>query len=294
MDVRKAIYDRRWDLIILFPPCTHTCLSGNGTWAGTPERIEGMKFTYDVWWAAIHSGASVALEQPMTMVGRMLGKCTQRVNLWWFGDEETKETWLWLSSDLPLLVADRPTKVRNPKVHFESPGIKNGLTRSQRRQTLRPGFARAMAEQWGLIERIAKSEEELLEAQGTIAELRERIGLLESNIKWKGNKLKEAVIAACTNKDRAEKAEQQLAAVLKLAQEPMSELDDSIVKSLDEFTKHLNANAVIGSEIMAVRPMVANNLLCAIQEIQEQFIERMAAIVAATGGKGGVEECLES
>ncbi len=148
MDVREAMRSREWDLIIIFPPCTHTCLSGNGTWARTKERDEGMQFTYECWIAAHAWSPRVVLEQPMTMVGKMLGKPTQRVNLWWFGDPETKETWLW-EHGVPPLIADAPTDERNPIVHFESPGIKNGLTRSQRRQTLRPGFARAMAEQWG-------------------------------------------------------------------------------------------------------------------------------------------------
>ncbi len=146
-DVREALM-RPWDLVIIFPPCTHTCLSGNGTWAGTPERQKGMEFTSEVWdLAKRHPRA--ALEQPMTTVGRMLGKPTQRVNLWWFGDPETKETWLW-EHGLEPLIADSPTDIRRPVVHYESPGIKDGLTRSQRRQTLRPGFARAMAEQWGI------------------------------------------------------------------------------------------------------------------------------------------------
>ena len=149
MDVRDAIREKGpWDGIVLFTPCTHTCLSGNRFWAGTPEREEGMKFTHEVWELAKKHSKRAAAEQPMSMVTRMMGKPTQRVNLWWFGDPETKETWLWLNG-FPKLVADKPTAIRHPTVHYESPGIRNGLTRSQRRQTLRPGFARAMAEQWG-------------------------------------------------------------------------------------------------------------------------------------------------
>jgi hypothetical protein len=148
MDVREAIKLRKWNLIVLFPPCTYTCLSGNGTWAGTPERQAGMEFTNEVWELAKSTGAKVALEQPKTMVGRMLGKPTQKVQLWWFGDGEVKETWLWMHNTKPLF-ADNPTDGREPKVHRESPGIKDGLTRAQRRQTLRPGFARALAEQLG-------------------------------------------------------------------------------------------------------------------------------------------------
>lgn len=149
MDVRQAIKAANWDLIILFPECIKTCLSGNRWWAGTPERQQAMEFTNEVFQLAISTGVKVALEQPMTTVGKLLGKPTQKVQLWWFGDNETKETWLWLHNLKPL-IADNIVQGRNTVVHYESPGIKNGLTRSQRRSTLRPGFARAMAEQWGV------------------------------------------------------------------------------------------------------------------------------------------------
>lgn len=154
MDVRTAIRSKPWDLIILFTPCTHTCLSGNRWWAGTKEREDGTAFTREVFELACGYCDRVAVEQPMTTVWKDYShpefySFTQRVNLWWFGDPETKETWLRLHG-LPVLRADNPTEVREPKVHYESPGIKDGLTRSQRRQTLRPGFARAMAEQWGI------------------------------------------------------------------------------------------------------------------------------------------------
>lgn len=148
MDVRDAILSRSWDAIILFPPCTHTCVSGNGTWAGTQERIDAAIFTASLFTLASKHCKFVALEQPRTMVGQYLGPPTQRVQLWWFGDGETKETWFWLRGFEPL-VADNLVEGRKTKVFFESPGIVNGLTRAQRRSTLRPGLARAMASQWG-------------------------------------------------------------------------------------------------------------------------------------------------
>src|SRR5277367_3661193 len=119
MDIRDALL-KEWDLVLLFPPCTYTCLSGNGTYAGTVERQKGAQFTSEVWELAKYH-PRVALEQPKTMMGRLLGPPTQKVNLWWFGDPETKETWLWLHN-LPLLIADKRTEIREPKVHFESPG----------------------------------------------------------------------------------------------------------------------------------------------------------------------------
>lgn len=148
MDVREAIDYMPWDLIILFLPCTCTSLSGNGTWAGTIERQTASHFTRNVLHLARNRCKKVVLEQPKTMVGRYIGKPTQRVQLWWFGEPETKETWLWEFGVTPL-IADNPVDGRETKVFFESPGMKNGLTRAQRRSTLRKGFARAMAEQWG-------------------------------------------------------------------------------------------------------------------------------------------------
>jgi hypothetical protein len=65
-----------------------------------------------------------------------------------FGHPETKATCLWLNG-LPKL---RPTNIvdgREPRVHYESPGIKNGMTRQQRRSITLQGVADAMAEQWG-------------------------------------------------------------------------------------------------------------------------------------------------
>ena len=50
---------------------------------------------------------------------------------------------------LPDLVATNIVEGREAKVHWESAGIKNGLTREQRRSITLPGLADAYALQWG-------------------------------------------------------------------------------------------------------------------------------------------------
>lgn len=73
---------------------------------------------------------------------------SQSVQPWMFGHGEIKRTCFWLVN-LPLLKATNVVDGRVPRVHYESPGMKNGLTRSQRRSIFFPGIADAMAEQWG-------------------------------------------------------------------------------------------------------------------------------------------------
>jgi hypothetical protein len=75
-------------------------------------------------------------------------KPDQIIQPWQFGHGETKGTCLWLKG-LPLLQPSNIVDGRVPRVHYESPGIKNGLTRQQRRSITYPGIATAFAEQWG-------------------------------------------------------------------------------------------------------------------------------------------------
>lgn len=88
------------------------------------------------------------------MLSTHLGKPTQIVQPWWFGDEATKRTCLWLRG-IPRLV---PTNVvsAGQTVTFSSgrrmPAWYN-LSPSPERQRLRSktfsGMAEAMATQWG-------------------------------------------------------------------------------------------------------------------------------------------------
>lgn len=143
MDIFEAIHSRKWDMIILHPPCTFTALCGNRWYYDSPLRIEGIELCKRAWEEACKVSEFVALEQPKTIMQRYIGKKSQVIHPWQFGHGETKETWLWLKN-LPEL---EPTDIVD--------GRKNRIWKmppSKDRQKLRsktyPGIAKAIAEQW--------------------------------------------------------------------------------------------------------------------------------------------------
>lgn len=146
-DVREAIIIKPWDIIILHPPCTYTCVSGNRWYWDSPLRIEGAMFTKEVWDLARKHCKHVALEQPKTIMQRYIGKKSQVIQPFQFGHGETKETWLWLEN-LPLLVPTNEVEGREHRVHKMPPGPNRGKDRS----ATYPGIAAAFASQWSKIQ----------------------------------------------------------------------------------------------------------------------------------------------
>jgi hypothetical protein len=137
-----------WDLAIFHPPCTRLTVAGARWFKGREkEQEEAINFVETLWNMKI---PKIALENPIGVLSTRssLGKASQIIQPWLFGHGEVKATCLWLKG-LPKL---HPTEIvagRVPRVHFESPGIKNGMTREQRRSITYEGIARAMALQWG-------------------------------------------------------------------------------------------------------------------------------------------------
>ena len=146
-----------WDLIIMHPPCTHLCVSGNGTYArGHPDhrkRLLALEWTSKLWQAATQQCLHVAFENPVGVLADALGKPRQYIQPWQFGHPEMKKTGLWLTPGLSDL---QPTKILTPpkpgtseyyewqRVWRMSPGPNRGKERSR----FFPGIAKAMAEQW--------------------------------------------------------------------------------------------------------------------------------------------------
>lgn len=147
-DVLRIMRVPHWDLVVSHPPCTRLTVAGARWFKGREdEQREAaeffMKFT--------ELQCRWAIENPIGVMSRLYRKPDQIAQPWMFGEGETKATCLWLNR-LPLL---RPTDIvagRIPRVHYESPGVKNGLTRQQRRSISYQGIADAMAEQWGSLE----------------------------------------------------------------------------------------------------------------------------------------------
>jgi len=146
-----------WDLIIMHPPCTHLCVSGN-RWYGRGQdhhgkRLLALDWTEKLWRAATQQSLHVAFENPVGVLADRLGKPGQYIQPWQFGHPEMKKTGLWLTAGLPYL---QPTEILAPpepgtpeyyewqRVWRMPPGPNRGKERSR----FFPGIAKAMAEQW--------------------------------------------------------------------------------------------------------------------------------------------------
>lgn len=129
-----------WDLLIAHPPCTYTCVSGNGTYAGTKEREKGVEF-FRLFLEA--PAKHICVEHPVSVISTRIRPPDQYIQPWMFGHGETKKTGLWLKN-LPKLVPTNVVDGREPRVHRESPGPDRWKERSRTYK----GIADAMAEQW--------------------------------------------------------------------------------------------------------------------------------------------------
>lgn len=143
MDIFEAIQYRKWDMIILHPPCTFTALCGNRWYYNSPLRTEGIELCKKAWEEACKVCDFVALEQPKTIMQRYIGKKSQVIHPWQFGHGETKETWLWLKN-LPELKPTNIVEGRENRI-WKMPPSKD---RQKLRSKTYPGIAKAIAEQW--------------------------------------------------------------------------------------------------------------------------------------------------
>lgn len=143
-----------WDLMIAHPPCTYLSVSGmHWTTRGkrdpklTEDALEFVKILLE---API---PKIALENPVSVISSRIRKPDQIIQPWWFGEDASKKTCLWLKN-LPLLVptnmleGDSKTRRGN-----QTPSGQNKLgpskDRWKERSKTHQGIADAMAEQWG-------------------------------------------------------------------------------------------------------------------------------------------------
>jgi hypothetical protein len=153
--------------MISFPPCTHLAVSG-AAWF-EQKRIDGRQQEgIDFFMAMVNAPIKkIAIENPIGIMSTVYKKPTQIIQPYYFGDEISKKTCLWLKNLPPLyhnaqpnLFDDKVTHVgRGEMVTFES-GCKMPkwyadawLLPKEERSKLRsktfPGIANAMATQWG-------------------------------------------------------------------------------------------------------------------------------------------------
>jgi hypothetical protein len=157
-----------WDLVIVHPPCTYLTGSGLHWNKRRPERAalteEAIRFTEKAW-AHRRTVGAMALENPVGCLSTRssLGKPTQIIQPYQFGDDASKRTCLWLEN-LPPLSIDPLKRVPGRLVTLPSGAVverwanqtdsgQNRLPPSEDRWKKRsetyPGIANAMAEDWG-------------------------------------------------------------------------------------------------------------------------------------------------
>ena len=113
-----------WDLMIAHPPCTYLSVSG-ARWyyhpddkdlpidqrrphPNFPTRAQDRKEAIEFFLALANADIPrIAIENPVGIMSKLFQKPNQIVQPYWFGDEATKTTCLWLKN-LPNLV---PTKM---------------------------------------------------------------------------------------------------------------------------------------------------------------------------------------
>lgn len=147
-DAMDAIKSRKWDLIIMHPPCTALAVSGNRWYGdGMPkhqDRIESVKWTQSLWDLATSVCDKVAMENPVGALNKYGDfPKPQYIQPWQFGHGETKKTGLWLNGLTEL----KPTDVvdgREQNIWKMPPSDDRAKLRSK----TYVGIAKAMASQW--------------------------------------------------------------------------------------------------------------------------------------------------
>jgi hypothetical protein len=164
VDGENHSIEGKWDLLISHPPCTFLTVTGN-RWFNVEKygekalkRIQDREDAVKFFMAFVNADCDkIAIENPVGVMSTRYRKPNQIIQPWMFGDPFEKKTCLWFKG-LPNLT---PTNVVDPpeRIKFDS-----GKTmpawyadawklskeeRSKLRSKTFPGFAKAMAEQWG-------------------------------------------------------------------------------------------------------------------------------------------------
>lgn len=156
----------KWDLIIAHPPCTYLTVTGN-RWFNIEkygdkarERLKLREEAKKFFMAFANADCDhIAIENPIGIMSTSWRKPDQIVQPYYFGDPFEKKTCLWLKG-LPLLkksnevTPEERTKFKSGKsmpAWYAAAANLPAAERSRIRSQTFPGFAEAMAEQWGNI-----------------------------------------------------------------------------------------------------------------------------------------------
>ena len=153
-DVIDVLAQQHFDLMIAHPPCTYLAVSGlhwNKRRPGRQEQTEkALEFVRLLMNANIEK---ICIENPVSCISTRIRKPDQIIQPWWFGDDASKKTCLWLKN-LPVLVAtnrlpgDEKTRRANQTKSGQN-NIPPGINQWRERSRTYQGIAFAMVEQWG-------------------------------------------------------------------------------------------------------------------------------------------------
>jgi hypothetical protein len=151
-DVLKHLKEN-WDGMIAHPPCPLLCNSGVSWLHRIPGRFDEMKLSGDFFNKFLQADIpKICVENPIPhkYAREMIGKYTQIIQPWQFGEDASKATCLWLKG-FPKL---KPTNIIKKKRYAnQTPSGQNNLgpspDRWKERSRTYVGIAKAMAEQWG-------------------------------------------------------------------------------------------------------------------------------------------------
>lgn len=164
-DVRNVLCEG-WDLMIAHPYCTYNTLAGI-RWMYHPDdssmppflrrrhpqypnRMEDFEIGVEFFNILLNAPIkSICIEnsQPHGLAMSRIGRYTQCVQPWMFGEPYTKGACLWLKN-LPKLVA-KTSKSDFPRIEAACHNASPGPGRERERSRTYQGIADAMAEAWG-------------------------------------------------------------------------------------------------------------------------------------------------
>jgi hypothetical protein len=166
-DVRDVLYEA-WDMLIAHPPCTYNTLAGvrwmyhpddthlpaeqRRRHPSYPDRME--RFEEGVAFFKLFSEAPIPKicvenSQPHGLAMSRLGRYTQCIQPWMFGDPYTKGACLWLQGLPPLQPTHRRYADYPSGLEAECHSMSPGPDREKKRSRTYPAIAAAMAAQWG-------------------------------------------------------------------------------------------------------------------------------------------------
>ncbi len=147
-DVRE-ILDDGWDMMIAHPPCTYLCNSGVRWLHERPERWKLLEEATEFFLTLLNAPVPhICVENPVPhrYAREKIGKPTQYIQPYQFGEPVSKKTGLWLKNLPPLKPTEIiPKEKVEQRAWLEPPSPERWKNRSR----TFVGVAEAMAEQWG-------------------------------------------------------------------------------------------------------------------------------------------------